>query len=67
MSIGKRIVIIGFAFSGMAGWAGAVVPEMKTVSEAVQAQVNKGEVAGAVSLVIRLIASRTSPRAGCPT
>jgi CubicO group peptidase (beta-lactamase class C family) len=43
----------GIAFSGIAGWAGAAsAPEMKTVSEAVQAQVDKGEIAGAVSLVL---------------
>lgn len=52
MKIGKGIGILGLAFSGLAGWAGEVAAEMKTVTEAIQAQVDAGEIAGAVSLVL---------------
>ena len=52
MKIVKRMGIVGLAFSGLAGWAGEAAPEMKTVTEALQAQIAKGEIAGAVSLVL---------------
>lgn len=52
MSIVKQIGRVVFVFLWNVGWAGDGVPELKAVSAAVQAQVDKGEVAGAVSLVL---------------
>lgn len=53
MKIGKGIGVLVFAFSGLAGWSGEPAVEMKTVTEAIQAQVDAGEIAGAVSLVLK--------------
>jgi len=43
---------LAFALSAAIGWAGDSAPEMNAVSAAVRAQVDQGEVAGAVSLVL---------------
>jgi CubicO group peptidase (beta-lactamase class C family) len=52
MRVGKRIGVAGLALSAAVAWSGNAAPELQAVSEALQAQVDKGEIAGAVSLVL---------------
>ena len=63
MKIGFKTVTATLACACTTGWTGEAVPEIIAVTEAIQAQVDKGEIAGAVSLV--LTPDRTVHFAAC--